>query len=277
MQQKLITVGITSYNHEKYIAAAMDSVLLEDYVNKEIVIIDDGSRDRSVEIINEWIERNRDVIKVKFISRPNKGLTITYNEIIENANGQYVAWLSSDDAFCNNGLSKRMDLLEKSNKMAVVGDSIVIDENGARSHSSWMKDFMKVNIDNYKSERGIMKETLVHPAISGSVLLMDKDIFKKIGKYPENFYAEEWFFYQRSAAQKLIAYLDEPVSLYRRHSENTSGQPNPKRRKHLVKSIIKSYAMSWNYFPGTLKLTALGQWLKWIKSYIITYYIKRGK
>ncbi|HEX2683802.1 MAG TPA: glycosyltransferase [Ferruginibacter sp.] len=273
METPLITIAITSYNHAAYIEFALDSVLKEDYPNKAIVIIDDGSTDNSPELIRQWISRNQHLVPVHFISRPNKGLAYTLNELLDNIHSEYLALLASDDAFCNNGLTKRMQVMQQTKKMLVVGDCSVMDNEGNITHRSWMKDVMKRDVSNYQTEEGIMKEVLTHPAISGSVLLLNKKIYDEIGRYPYNFYAEEWFFYQRCAAYRYMVYIDEVVSLYRRHDANTSGSDFSKR-KHLVKSIIKSYRMSWHLFPGKIKLIALKQWLRWIYIYIRAYIIQ---
>ena len=274
MKQPLVTIGITSYNHAKYIVYALNSVLQEDYPNKEIVIIDDGSTDNSAELIQAWVAANKDKIEVTFISRPNKGLAFTLNELLNNVLGDYLALLASDDAFCNNGIAKRMKALLETNKMVAVGDCTVIDNHNITTHQSWMKDVMKRDVNNYNTDEGIMREVLVNPAISGSVLLIDKKVYKKIGTYPQNFFAEEWFFYQRCAANKDIVYIDEVVSLYRRHEDNTSGKLVA-NRKHLVKSIVKSYGMNWWLFPGIkMKFLALKQWVRWNYIYLRTYILK---
>lgn len=274
MELPLITVAVTSFNHAQFIVYALDSVLKEDFPNKEIIIIDDGSTDNSVNLIRDWVDLHKDNIPVTFISRENKGLAYTLNELLANAKGSYIALLASDDAFSNNGITKRFMALHKTNKLVAVGDCSVIDNEGVTTNHSWMKEVMKRDISLYSSERGIMKEILVNPAFSGSVLLVNKEVYKKIGNYPKDFFAEEWFFYQRCAAKKYIVYIDEVVSEYRRHDSNTSGE-NITGRKHLVSSIVKSYWMSWLLFPGiSMKLLALKQWIRWNYIYLRTYIIK---
>lgn len=274
MELPLISIAVTSYNHGRFIEYALDSVLQEDYPNKEIVVIDDGSADNSAELIRNWVEKNKANIHVTFICRENKGLAYTLNELIAKSKGKYIALLASDDAFCNNGLSKRYHAIQQTNKLVAVGDCKVINDEGRVTHQSWMKDIMKRNAGVYKTERGMMKEILVNPSFSGSVLLIDREVYNKIGNYPGNFFAEEWFFYQRCAAKKYIVYIDEIVSEYRRHDTNTSGK-NVAGRKHLVKSIVQSYWMSWLLFPGiSMKLLALKQWARWNYIYLRTYILR---
>jgi alpha-1,3-rhamnosyltransferase len=277
MEQPLISIIMPSYNHSQYVVYALDSVLREDYPNKEIVIIDDGSTDNSVEIIQNWVDKNKLQIPVTFKSRSNKGFIPTLNELLDIANGTYIALLASDDAFCNNGLTKRMRLLQQTKKMVAVGDCRVIDEDNLVTHQSWMKDIMKRDVSLYDTEEGIMKEILVNPAFSGAVLLIDRNVYKKIGKYPKNVASEDIYFYQRCAANKDIVYSDVVVSEYRRHGTNTSGG-NFSKRKYLTRGIIKSYRMNWIFFPGLkMKALALKQWLKWNYMYLRTYILKIDK
>jgi len=274
MEQPLISVIMPSYNHSKYVVYALESVLREDYPNKEIVIIDDGSTDDSAEIIHNWVEGNKSRIQVTFKSRPNKGFIPTLNELLDIVNGTYIALLASDDAFCNNGLTKRMQLLQQTKKMVAIGDCKVINEDNIVTHQSWMKDIMKRDISLYKTEEGIMKEILVNPSFSGAVLLIDRNVYKKIGKYPKNVVSEDIYFYQRCAANKDIVYADEVVSEYRRHDSNTSGGDFSKR-KRLTRGIIKSYWKNWILFPGLkMKGLALKQWLKWNYMYLRTFILK---
>jgi len=275
MQYPLVTVTIPSYNHSRYILSALNSVLQEDYPNKEIVIIDDGSTDNSAAIIQQWVDEHKDRIPVTYISRANKGLAFTINELIDLANGECIAWLASDDMFCDNGISKRMAVMQQTKKKLIVGDCKVINEEGVVTHMSWMKDVMKRDVSLYKTDEGIMEQVLVNPSFAGSVLLLKKDVYDNIGKYPQNFFAEEWFFYQRCAAFRYTAYLDDVVSLYRRHDTNTSGKADLAGKKHLVRSIVKSYRMSWWLFPGfRMKYIALKEWIKWNYVYLRTYILK---
>lgn len=274
MLYPLVTVTIPSYNHSKYILSALNSVLEEDYPNKEIVIIDDGSTDGSELLIQQWVDANKHNIPVTYLSRPNKGLAFTINELIDMAKGECIAWLASDDMFCNNSISRRMAVMQQTNKKLVVGDCSVINDDGMITHNSWMKDVLKRDVSQYKTDEGIMRQVLVNPSFAGSVLLLKKEVYTHIGKYPPNFFAEEWFFYQRCAAFKFTVYVDEIVSLYRRHDTNTSGIEMTNRR-HLMKSVVKSYTMSWYLFPGIkMKLLALKQWVKWNYIYLRTYILK---
>ena len=240
-----VSVIIPSYNHEKYVIQALSSVIEDTYSLKEIVIIDDGSSDNSVEMIENWIAENNEKISVIFKHRKNKGFTATLNELISLANGKYVVLLASDDLLINNTIKARIDLLEKNNtKMVLISDAQVIDSEGGVIFESMMSDFHKTDKNNYSTDEGIINEIIFNFAISGAVVMMNKDIYSLIGKYPENLKAEDLYFYIKSACLNKILFLDRKVSKYRIHSSNTSGI-NPE----LTKTVILTYFKTLSSIP----------------------------
>jgi glycosyltransferase involved in cell wall biosynthesis len=98
----LVSVIITNYNYEKYIAEAIQSVLEQTYTDYEIIVVDDGSTDSSLQIIDEIQKENPDVMKV--IAQKNKGQASAFNVGFEFANGEILAFLDADDYWYPNKL-----------------------------------------------------------------------------------------------------------------------------------------------------------------------------
>ena len=78
-KEQLVSFLIPYYNHKQYVGQTLDSILNDTYPNKEVIIINDGSTDSDIGVINDWIERNSKTLPIKFISRENKGITKTFN------------------------------------------------------------------------------------------------------------------------------------------------------------------------------------------------------
>jgi len=248
----LVSVLIPCYNHEKFIKQALDSIINDEYLNKEIVIINDGSKDSSNEIIEKWRAFYNDSIKIKYISRENKGICATLNELIEISNGKYVLLLASDDALYGNTITERVSILEErepEGKLVLVSDALVVDENNEILGQSSMSGYSKGNKNKYKTDEGILEEVILNPSINGPVVLINKKIYARIGKYPEYMNTEDWFFYQRAAAIGSIIFWDKTVALYRIHSSNTSRTFSSTQIK-LLKSIIKTLYINLNWFPS---------------------------
>ena len=110
----LITIGITCFNAEDTIARAITSAKKQDWPNFEIVVVDDASSDRSVQIIEE-MKREDDRIRL-YRHEQNLGCPSARNTIIEQAKGEYIAYLDDDDECMVERLSKQYDRLSKFEK-----------------------------------------------------------------------------------------------------------------------------------------------------------------
>ena len=116
----LVSFLIPYYNHKQYIGQTLDSILNDTYPNKEIIIINDGSTDTDISVINNWIERHSSTLPIKFISRENKGITKTFNELARTSKGKYIVFCASDDYLINDTISNRVSILEKNQEKMVL-------------------------------------------------------------------------------------------------------------------------------------------------------------
>lgn len=111
-EEPKVSVLIPVYNYEKYVAKCLESVINQTYKNLEIVAVDDGSTDRSGEILDEYAKND---MRLKVIHKKNGGIGSALKVAIENATGEYVAFLDSDDFMDLNAYEKLVDIAIKSN------------------------------------------------------------------------------------------------------------------------------------------------------------------
>ena len=115
----------TSFNHERYVADFINSVLNQTYQDFELVIVDDCSSDKNVEIIKSFNDA-----RIKFIQHEyNKGINAGLNTAFSNSSGDYIALIASDDMLKPDYLEKVLDTFENNNVIAVYCNLNVIDEN----------------------------------------------------------------------------------------------------------------------------------------------------
>lgn len=108
------------YNGEKYLAEAIESILNQTYKNFELIIINDGSKDNSVEIIKNYMKQDNRIV---LIDRENKGLPYSLNEGISVAKGEYIARMDADDISLPTRFEKQVDYMQK-NELDVCGSYI---------------------------------------------------------------------------------------------------------------------------------------------------------
>jgi glycosyltransferase involved in cell wall biosynthesis len=123
---ELISVILPVYNGGKYLNDAIESILSQTYENFEFIIINDGSKDNSLDIIKEYEKKDSRII---IISRENKGLIATLNEGIQMAKGKYIARMDQDDISLPARFKNQIEFMKKKDLDICGGNYIIIDEN----------------------------------------------------------------------------------------------------------------------------------------------------
>ncbi len=266
----LVSIIIPCYNHGKYIERTLNSVVADSYPHKEIIIINDGSTDDSDLSIREWVSAAAQKGSVIYINRPNKGICATLNEMIDLSGGKYILPLASDDCLYGDTIAKRVQILEeRPDKSVLLNDAFVIDDDDNIIMQSSSTDYWKADKKLYHNDDDILKECIKGIKLGGPVIIYRKDIFKEIGRYPDDLPIEDWYFYQRAACLKRILFVDLKVALYRVHGENFSGV-HTKHTLKLAKHILKVYRLNFWFYPGSrYKLLAVKGYIR-----VLAWYFK---
>lgn len=146
----LVSIIMPNYNGEKYIAESIESVLKQSYRNWELIIIDDGSIDSSLNIINNYLEKDN---RIKLIRQNNGGSAAARNNGIKNANGRYISLLDSDDIWLPDFLKNQLAFMKEKNAVCVYCSYQLIDENSNEIYSPVIAknkvDLKKMRYRNY--------------------------------------------------------------------------------------------------------------------------------
>lgn len=131
MIEGLVSIIMPSYNASRFIAESINSVLLQTYSDWELLIVDDCSRDNSVEIARKFADIDE---RVKIFSlEQNVGAAAARNVAIEQAKGQYIAFLDSDDVWNDNKLKKQLAFMKQNSYAFTFSDYYVMEEDGRRT------------------------------------------------------------------------------------------------------------------------------------------------
>ncbi len=215
----LVSVIIAFYNHNQFIKKTLDSIIEDSYPNKEIVIINDGSTDPNDSNITQWIKDHKNLIKINYIKRENKGLTKTLNELVKISRGKYLLPCASDDYFINNTIAKRVELLEQvepKNKLILISDNIVVDNNDTLLFESNLFEFRRTNIEKLSSDDGLKYSIINQWSFAGPSWIANRKLFDEHNLYfDENLLVEDWDFFLRIIAKNYALFYNEKVSAYR--------------------------------------------------------------
>jgi len=127
MQKDLVSIITPLYNGEKYVSQTIDSVLAQTYLNWEMIIINDGSKDDSEKIVEEYVKKDN---RIKLFSQANGGSASARNNGIRRAKGQYIALLDADDLWESFFLESQLKLMKEKDTLLVYGSHKRIDEVG---------------------------------------------------------------------------------------------------------------------------------------------------
>lgn len=210
----LVSVVVPTYNRAETLPRAIDSALAQTVDDLEIVVVDDGSTDRTQEILEGYgTDRLRTITH-----ETNRGANIARNTGIEHAEGEYVAFLDSDDEWRPTKLERQLELLEgRSNEwVAAYCDFTVETPGSAGSLLSLAARVLALADDEGRMEGGeeLLGDILadnIHPG-AGSTLLVRTDVVREIGGFDEDLERfQDPEIVVRILGEGKIAYVDEPL------------------------------------------------------------------
>lgn len=212
MEQDLVSIIVPVYNVEKYIVETMDCVRKQTYPHWELLLVEDGSRDKSAAVIEEYIRQTGDE-RIKLIRQPeNMGAARARNRGLEEAAGRYIAYLDADDLWVPEKLQKEITFMqEKDAAFAFTGYEFA-DENGVG-----LGRIVRVpEILNYK-------EALKNTTIFTTTVMFDTTKIEKTLLEMPIIKSEDTALWWKVLRNGYVAYgLDENLVKYRRAGKSLS-------------------------------------------------------
>ncbi len=223
MEKPLITVYITNYNYGNYLAEAVESVLNQSCQGFELIIVDDGSTDNSIEIIESY----KDLDRIKIIYQKNKGLNVTNNIAMRSAQGKYLVRLDADDFLHPEALEIMSSTLENDESLGLVfPDYYYVDEQGTKIGEERRHNFEK-------------EVSLFDQPAHGACTMVRLNWLKDLGGYNESFNCQDGYdLWLKFILHHKVSNINRPLFYYRRHGNNLT---NNEERILSTRKRIKDY------------------------------------
>jgi glycosyltransferase involved in cell wall biosynthesis len=204
-----VSIIMTVYNGERFLREAIESCVNQTYANLELIIIDDGSTDSSLAIIN-YFEDHRIVL---LINESNKGQSYSRNRGIKESTGEYIAIMDADDIMYPNRLEKQIQFLQSGNNEICFSWADIIDETG-----EWVKLKKHISDSLLIHAKLIFECPLIHPTA-----MWNKDAFISNNLWYDETYvfAQDMELWNRVKEYYPIAIMEEPLIRFRFGNSNS--------------------------------------------------------
>ncbi|HOW36379.1 MAG TPA: glycosyltransferase [Candidatus Omnitrophota bacterium] len=207
----LISVIIPTFNSELYIKECLDSALSQTYKNVEILVIDDGSADKTRALLSSYEG------KIRYYTQQNRGVSSARNLGIKESRGEYIAFLDSDDAWLTTKLEFQIEFLENNKDFSCVfSDVEFFDSQSTTIGFSRRRK-------NIPHNGKLSISTLLRFAPFPSSVLVRSDVFREVGVFDEQLRrAGDIDLFLRIAPRYLMGLIEKPLTRYRIHGKSIS-------------------------------------------------------
>jgi glycosyltransferase involved in cell wall biosynthesis len=213
MDNPLVSVIVPCYNHEKYVEECILSIVHQTYSNIELIVIDDGSKDSSPEILKKLQEQYGFTLECQ----QNMGLSRTLNKAaVKYGHGKYISYLASDDYWAKDKIEQEVAFMESHPEIGLVyGKAYIISKSGNIVEPP--------PLDARPAGKVTFEELFVRNRITALTTLFRRDVFDEVGRFNENTPIEDWDLWLRIAAKYPVYFMDSYMGYYREHMTNSSG------------------------------------------------------
>lgn len=201
MNEPLVSIIIPVYNGDRYLAEAIESALAQSYRAVEVIVVDDGSTDRSAAIAGSFGSG------IRYVLQPHSGCGAARNRGVKVARGEFLAFLDADDLWLEDKLVRQMDALKHDPELNMV--------------FGYVRQFKSPELDG-RSQRELLPEAEILPGYFPGTLLIRRDAFFRAGLFETKWKVGEFIdWYSRAVEEGLKSLLLPEVVMKRRvHTTN---------------------------------------------------------
>jgi glycosyltransferase involved in cell wall biosynthesis len=230
---KLVSIILPTYNGELYLPQLLDTLMSQTYKNIEVIIVDDNSKDNTLEIIHKYLEKDK---RIKlFINKVNLGVNKNFEKGIRLAQGDCIFLCDQDDLWDGNKLEKMTHKIKQGYDLVYCDLRVIDSRNRVISQS-----FHKLIGNNNMPSPDKAKYLLFRNVTNGCSICFSKNIIDDIIPFPDYIIYDWWIMIKASILYK-VGKINEQLMSYRIHDNNTLGFPtHPKDKKIIITDYQES-------------------------------------
>ena len=213
MKYPLVSILIPVYNTDKFVAEAIESALYQTYKNIEIIVVDDGSTDKSWEIIESYRKKYPSIIKTH--KQENKGACAARNKGFELSSGQYIQYLDADDLLAPDKIQHQIKFFDGSGN-----DDFLVNGMWKRFEYSIDKELDDGLDDNLQKDLNPIEWIIINRMTAQSAWLTPRNLISEAGKWSEELITNQdgEYFCRVIIKSKMVYYCGKAKTYYRIHN-----------------------------------------------------------
>ena len=245
IENKKIDILMATYNGEKYLVEQLDSIINQTYHNWNLLIRDDNSTDKTLEIIQNYHKKDKR-IKILKDNKGNLGIVKNFEELLKNSESEFIMFSDQDDIWIENKLDAYLKTAEKIKTKGFLLHSDAILFNKNKSDASTRTFISK------KAEKKGLENTFFNYFVQGATILISKEIKNFILPFPKEVYLHDRYIHLISELFFERIFINKALIYYRQHGDNQIGAKNTirellskryfdERDRRLIKVIYNKY------------------------------------
>ena len=241
--EPLVSVVMPAYNHERYVAAALDSIVAQTHANLEIIVVDDGSTDATAAILDDYAGRCRSHA-LTVVHQPNAGAHEALNHGLALARGEIVALMNSDDLYAPERLQRI--IAQMNARGAGLGFSVTrfIDDDGrdVEPADPYVKQLTRMIGEAIKAPDPLFVLCYNNVAISTGNFVFRRELLQRTGGFCAMQVCHDWDFLLAASYVAPLTLVDAPLYVYRLHATNTFSKARVRASLELEQLLSRFFA-----------------------------------
>lgn len=229
----LVSIIIPVFNNESTIEETIKSVISQDYENLEVIIVNDGSTDRTIEILEKISNQYQ---KIQVYSKENEGVSAARNYGFKRSQGKYVVFLDADDLLAKTFISECADVMDNNNTLSVVYTQVQFFERQSGIFKLPKLDFQRLLSGNCLTVTAMIRA----------------EMFESVGMYDEKLnYVEDWEFWIRLLHKyPYFRKIEKPLFFYRRRNSQNSVTDLNEKNDSFIEASLYLYRKHYDLYKN---------------------------